>query len=263
MAQDIVSEIKRDYVHALIRGGKRYDGRAFDEFRPVRIEPRVVGQAEGSCRVRIGDTEVIVGVKVQPGTPYPDQPASGVMMTSAELIPMAAPDFEAGPPRGPAIELARVVDRGIRETETIDMDKLCITPEEAVWMCFIDIHVIDYDGNLFDASSLAAMAALLTAKVPAKRYGKGEDFPLPVRHTPISVTAVKVGGGIVFDPSLIEDKVGSPRLTVATDENGLIRAMQKGMAGGFTKEEVVSVIKTARVKGNDLREQLMIAVGSK
>ena len=92
------------------------------------------------------------------GEPYPDTPESGVMTTAAEMIPMASPDFEAGPPRENAIELSRVVDRGIRESEVIEVEKLCIVPDEKIWMIFIDIHIIDYDGNLFDTASLAALS---------------------------------------------------------------------------------------------------------
>ncbi len=71
------------------------------------------------------------------GEPYSDSPESGVMTTAAELIPLASPDFESGPPRENAIELARVVDRGIRESEVIELDKLCIEPWEKVWIVFI------------------------------------------------------------------------------------------------------------------------------
>ena len=45
-----------------------------------------------------------------------------------ELVPFASPMFESGPPREDAIELARVVDRGIRHSEIVDKKKLCITP---------------------------------------------------------------------------------------------------------------------------------------
>jgi exosome complex component RRP42 len=211
--------------------------------------------------VRIGDTEVVCGVKLQPGTPYPDTPNLGTMTTSAELVPIASPDFETGPPRAESIELARVVDRGIRETDMIDMEKLCITPGEKIWMTYIDIHVIDYDGNLMDASSLAAMAALLNARVPAKKFNVGEDTPLPIVHYPVTCTAIKLGGPIVFDPGLLEDKVGHPRLTVSHDEHDAIRAMQKGLRGGFTVDEVKSIIATAKVKGREIRAELLKATG--
>jgi exosome complex component RRP42 len=261
MSDDIVSDIKRDYVNTLAKQGQRYDGRAFDEYRPIRIETGIITRAEGSSRVRIGDTEVVAGIKIAPGEPYPDTPNSGVMTTSAELVPIASPDFETGPPRAESIELARVVDRGIRETDTIDLEALCVTPGEKIWMCFIDLHIIDYDGNLMDAASLAAMAALLTAKVPGTRYKLGEDKPLPINHYPVTCTAIKLGEAIVFDPGLIEDKVGRPRLTVSHDENGDIRAMQKGLKGGFTLDEVKSIIATAKAKSAEIRSQLMEVTG--
>lgn len=165
----ITPSIKRDYLSKLAEQGKRADGRTFNEFRKIEIETGLISKAEGSARVKIGNTQVVAGIKILIGTPYPDTPDSGVMTTAAELIPMASPDFEAGPPREKAIELARVVDRGIRESKIIEVDKLCLEPGEAIWMVFIDIHIIDFDGNLFDASSLAALAALHNAVIPIER----------------------------------------------------------------------------------------------
>ncbi|RLF35035.1 MAG: RNA-binding protein, partial [Thermoplasmata archaeon] len=174
---------------------------------------------------------------------------------SAELIPLASPDFEAGPPDKDAIELARVVDRGIRESNVIDLEKLCIEPGEKVWIVFVDIHVLDYDGNLFDASSWASLAALCTATVPAERFGLGENFPLPVNYEmPVSCTFAKFNKAIVLDPCLEEELIAEARLTVTTDKNGDIRAMQKGLGGSFTIDEVKKIIKTSIVKGAEVRK---------
>ncbi|MBN2065270.1 MAG: exosome complex protein Rrp42 [Candidatus Thermoplasmatota archaeon] len=257
----ITATIKQDYLVKLAQKGKRADGRAFDEYRNIKIEPGIISKAEGSARVTLGNTQVIAGIKMDVGEPYPDSPDSGVMSTAAELIPLASPDFEAGPPRENAIELARVVDRGIRESGVIDVEKLCIEPGEKVWIVFIDIHIIDYDGNLFDAASLAALAALLTTKVPAERFELGEDYPLPLREPPISCTSVKFNGVVVMDPSLDEEDIAEARLTVATDTNGDIRAMQKGLNGSFTKEEIQKVIKASTDNGKKLREQLNRNIG--
>jgi exosome complex component RRP42 len=257
----ITPSIKRDYIEKLAEKGKRADDRKFDEYRNIEIETNVVQKAEGSARVRIGNTQVIAGIKLDVGEPYPDTPDSGVMTTAAELIPLASPDFEAGPPREDAIELARVVDRGIRESEVIDLEKLCIEPEEKVWIVFIDIHIIDHDGNLFDAASLASLAALMTAKVPAERFELGEDFPLPMKEPPVSCTSVKYNGAVVMDPILDEEQIAEVRLTVATDEKGDIRAMQKGLNGSFTTDEIKKVIKASIDNGKKLREQLHKSVG--
>ena len=257
----IVPSIKRDYLTKLAKNGKREDGRAFDAFRNIEIETGIVSKAEGSARVKIGNTQVLTGIKMDIGEPYPDTPETGVMTTAAELIPLASPDFEAGPPREDAIELARVVDRGIRESELIEVDKLCIEPEEKVWMVFIDIHILDYDGNLFDAASLASLAALMTTKVPAKRHDLGEDYPLPIKEPPISCTSVKFDDVVVMDPSLDEEEIAEVRLTVATDKNEDIRAMQKGLNGSFTRDEIKKVIKASIDNGKKIREQLYKSIG--
>lgn len=257
----LTANIKRDYIEKLAEQGKREDGRKFDDFRKIEIEINVASKAEGSARVKIGNTQVIAGIKMNVGEPYPDTPNSGVMSTAAELIPLASPDFEAGPPRENAIELARVVDRGIRESEVIELDKLCIEPGEKIWIAFIDIHIIDYDGNLFDAASLASLAALMTTTVPAERFELGKDFPLPMREPPISCTSAKFNNVVVIDPSLNENEIAEARLTVATDSKGDIRAMQKGLNGSFTVEETKKVIKASIINGNKIREQLYKCVG--
>jgi exosome complex component RRP42 len=257
----LVPIIKRDYICKLAQQGKRIDGRRFDEYRKIVIETNVINKAEGSAKVKIGNTQVLAGIKMDVGEPYSDSPELGVLTTAAELIPLASPDFEAGPPQEDAIELARVVDRGVRESEVVELEKLCIEPGEKVWIVFIDLHILDYDGNLFDTASLAALAALSTTTVPAKRLDLGEDYPLPLREPPISCTSVKFDNVVVLDPSLDEEEIADARLTVATDKNGDIRAMQKGLSGSFTKEEIQKVIKASIDNGREIRKQLMKSIG--
>ena len=297
----IVPIIKRDYITNLGTQGKRIDGRNFDHYRKIEIETNVVNKAEGSARVKIGNTQVLCGIKMDIGEPFPDTPTTGVMSTAAEFVPLASPDFESGPPREDAIELARVVDRGVRESQVIQLEKLCITPGEKVWLVFIDIHILDYDGNLFDAASLAALAALSTTKVPVSRFLKDlteqdriswqerlldlytipkvdevafgmdeanknsnpiKDFSLPMTEPPISCTAVKINDFILFDPCFDEEVIADVRLTVATDHNGDIRAMQKGLSGSFSKEEIQKVIKGALDNGKEIRKMLKDIVSS-
>ncbi len=276
----ILPSIKREYLIKLAREGKRIDGRAFDEYRKIEIEPGIISKAEGSAKVKIGNTQVLAGVKMDIGDPYPDIPEEGVMTTAAELIPLASPDFEAGPPREDAVELARVVDRGIRESEVVQVDKLCIEPREKVWMIFVDIHILDHDGNLFDAASLAALTALYNTLVPIERLRPTleklqenhpiiqkyleehpKDYKLPLKDPPISCTSVKYNGIVAMDPSLDEEETAEARLTVATDKNGDVRAMQKGLNGTFTNEEVKKVIKASIDNGKKIRELLYKNVG--
>jgi len=254
MSEQVISEIKRDHIMNLLKNGKREDGRKADDIRDITISTGCIESADGSARVKLGKTEVIAGVKIIPGAPFGDTPDSGVLTMGAELIPMAHPSFESGPPGEDAIELARVVDRGIRESGMIDVKALCITAGEEVWMCFIDIYALDYDGNLFDAANLAAVSALRTAIIPAEQYGKGENKPLPVTCTPISVTSVKIGNHLILDPNFDEEMISSARVTVTTDDDGNFRAMQKGGRGSITRSELSLCLDRAVEKGKAIRK---------
>ena len=130
-----------NYVRKLIEEGMRIDERKFEQFREIKIETNVIKKAEGSARVLLGNTHVLVGVKMSVNVPFPDTPDEGVLIVNAELVPVASPTFDPGPPDEDSIELARVVDRGIRESKCIDLEKLCIEKGKKAWNVNIDIHV--------------------------------------------------------------------------------------------------------------------------
>ena len=104
----------------------------------------------------------MAGVKMSVGEPFRDVPDEGVLVVNTEFNPVASPEFDPGPPRAESIEVSRVTDRGIRESKCIELEKLCITAGEEVWVVNVDINVLDHDGNLIDAAALGAIAALAT-----------------------------------------------------------------------------------------------------
>ena len=254
----ITPSIKRDYLANLAIKGKRADGRELNEYRNIELETNIISKAEGSARVKIGNTQVVVGIKMDVGEPYPDSPESGVMTTAAELIPLASPDFEAGPPRENAIELARVVDRGVRESETVDVKKLCIQEGKKVYMVFCDIYPLEFDGNLLDAASMAANAALNSARYEEHKWEDGEAVPtgnkvaLPIQNMAVECTVSKIGESLVIDPHIREEFVQDCRITMAIDEKGNLTAMQKGGgAGPITLEQIDSAITMALDRAKD------------
>ena len=251
----------RNTIHNLLSKGKRLSARPLDGFRNVVVEYDVTRNAEGSARVKIGDTEVMAGVKLEVGTPYPDTPDQGGIMVNVELLPLSNPEFEPGPPGIDAIELSRVTDRGIRESKAIDVKKLCIAPGEKAWTVIIDVVTINYDGNLFDAIALAAMAALKDTKFPEYKdgtidYKKKTDKSLPLEKTPIAVTVYKYGDALLIDPDFDEDKAYDSRLSVAVMENGELCSLQKGGAGAISVDGVNDMIQLAIKKSGELRKHL-------
>jgi exosome complex component RRP42 len=250
----VLSEIKRNYILKKLKEGKRGDGRSPESFREISITTNYVPRSAGSAYVKLGRTKVVAGIKIESGEPFPDTPNQGVLTTNVELLPMAFPTFEAGPPNEGSIEIARVVDRGIRESKMIDLESLVIEPAKKVWIVFADIDVIDFDGNLIDACTLAVVSALKSAVVPGSTEG-GKDFALPVRSLPISVTMVKIGDELVADPDLEEEQLSTARITVTTTADEHIRAMQKGDTGYFTLDEIRKAIKLSSDIGRQIREK--------
>ncbi len=257
--------VVRDHIRSLAENGAREDGRDFLECRkPIKIEYGVSPKsADGSARVTIGDTEVVAGVKLDVGEPFSDTPDEGVLMVGAELLPLSNPEFESGPPNINSIELARIIDRGIRESKCIDFSKLCIKKGEKVWMAYVDIYPINDSGNLFDAASLAAIAALKDAKFPeydAKNdivnYEKRTNKGLPLTKLPILVTVFKIRKRYLLDPTSNEVDSLDARLSVATIDNDVICAMQKGGDEALTLEDIDSMVDIATKHASNLRKLL-------
>lgn len=252
--QRIVSKLKRSSIVSLIKKGLRVDGRKLDEYREITVIPNYISKAEGSAYAKIGGTLVIAGLKVGIGTPYPDMPNSGVITINAEFVPFASPTFEPGPPDENAIELARVIDRSIRELHVIDLEKLAVMPGEKVYILWLDIYVFDHDGNLLDTSMLAAITTLLSARIPkavVKENGKVEldknvREQLPITNKVVTVSVGKVDDKFIVDPSIDEEQVLDCKLAVSISEDGKIAGMQKMGSGTFTIEEVFEAVKLAK-----------------
>jgi len=259
----IIDELKKMQILELLEQGKRVDGRALDDLREISIETNAIPKANGSARVRLGETEVICGVKIQPDRPFPDMGDKGIFICTAELLPLSHPTVETGPPGPDVIELARVVDRGIRESHMIDVSQLVIEQNKSVVGVFADNVVVDYDGNLFDACSYAATAALLSSKSPkwiwvddAPTLVEGEDIPVPISTIPVSITMGKIGNHIIVDPNGDEWASMDARITITTDSNGNICALQKGGSDGFTLEEINRCGDISVKVGTKIREKL-------
>ncbi len=258
-----VTRLEQKAVVDLIVKGRRIDNRGQLDYRPLTIMPGMIEKANGSAQVYLGKTKVLAGVKIQPGQPFEDTPNEGILTVNAEFVPLASPSFEAGPPDENSIELARVVDRGIRESKAIDLKRLCIQPGKKVFVVFIDVYVLDHDGNLIDASAIAALSALLNAKMRAFEVKDGElqykdeIVQLPMQNYPVPTSSAKINGTIVLDPCLEEEQVMSCRLTITTGNNDVICAMQKGGLGTLTPDEIKQTVSTSISKSRELRATLL------
>ncbi|MGC8537870.1 MAG: exosome complex protein Rrp42 [Candidatus Micrarchaeia archaeon] len=252
---DIISNLMGGYIKDTLEKGGRLDSRGPYSFREINVETGIISHAEGSAQVDIGATKVLAGVKLMVEDPMPDTPGQGNLMMNAELLPLAYADYETGPPSPESVELARVVDRGIRAGNSIDLLDLALE-DGKVWSVFVDLYVLNYGGNLFDASGLAAMAALANTKMPKYENGavirEERSKKLKIDNIVTYTTFGKVSDHLLLDMNINEEDIASARLTIATDDDQ-IRAMQKGMNGSFTGKEIEELIDISFEKHKDLK----------
>ena len=258
----IVEHLRKQQMWEAISKGKRLDGRNLDDIRPLEIELDIIKKANGSAKVKLGNSEVIAGVKIETGEPFEGLENKGALIVSAEVLPTASPYIEPGPPDEETVELARVVDRGIRESEMIDLDKLVLVPGKIVYTIFVDCSIINADGNLFDATSYAVVSALASSKIPifemqdGKVVHTGNSQDPPVTTIPVSITAIRIGEAVILDPTSEEEACMNARITITTNSNGDYTAIQKGSTGAFTVEQIKKAAETARIKGEEVRAKL-------
>jgi len=258
----IVEQLRKQQMLEALSRGKRLDGRNFESYRNFEIEVGIIDKANGSAKVKLGNTEVLAGVKVETGEPFEGLENKGALIMSAEVLPTASSHVEPGPPDEEAIELSRVVDRGVRESKMLDLDKLALIPGKIVYTIFVDCSIINSDGNLLDATSYAVVAALLTCKLPIfevqndKVVDTGKIMPPPITTIPISVTAVRIGDSVLLDPTMEEEACMDARLTITSASDGSLVAVQKGYTGPFTIGQILRSVEIARIKGEEIRSTI-------
>ena len=259
----VISTIEKNYILSNLKKGERIDGRDLWDYRDWTVKSDVIASAEGSSEVTLGKTKVITGLKYEVGAPFPDLPNEGVCTFMAELLPLASPLFERGPPDEQSIELARVVDRGIRHADCVQTKKLCIKEKEAVYILFVDIYVINYSGNLIDAGGISSLTTLISSNIPEGKWvdgnvewtGKYLTGETIVNELPMVVTYGKIGDIIFLDPSLPEELVCDGKISISTTEDK-ITSIQKSGSATFTTEEINMLAEKSLEIGNKVKKEL-------
>lgn len=166
----------------------RADGRGPADLRPISFQLGVQKWAEGSCRVRFGDTEVLCAATIVDRVP-PHLRGKGTGWVTAEysMLPRATAertDRESvrGKIGGRTHEIQRLIGRSLRGV--VDLTKL---GERTIT---VDCDVLQADGGTRTASITGGYVALAAALIT---YGLE-------RHLVAKVAAVSVGlvGGLAL-----------------------------------------------------------------
>jgi len=260
--------LKIKQVKKLFKEGQRISERGFMDYRNIDIKTNVVEKAFGSAMAKIGDTVVVAGVNVELGIPFADSPDKGILIVEGEVLPTASFSAEAGPPNEYEIELSRVVDRGIRESEMLHLDDFVVKEGEIVYKFFIDFNIINDDGNLIDTANLAAVTAIATSTIPDIKYVREnidkinniniKDAPresIKIHDLPIAVTVGLIDGKFIVDPDSAEEVASDTLITITHTYKGEICSIQL-LKGSLSYEQVFEAIDIAYKKNIELRSYL-------
>jgi ribonuclease PH len=200
----------------------RMDGRGPSDLRPVTFTLGVQKWAEGSCRIRVGDTEVLCAATISDRVP-PHLRGKGTGWITAEysMLPRATAertDRESvrGKIGGRTHEIQRLIGRSLRDA--VDLTRL---GERTIT---IDCDVLQADGGTRTASITGGYVALAAALIT---YGME-------RHLVGAVAAVSVGlvGGVaLLDLDYSEDSKADVDFNVVGTEAGAYVELQ-GTAEG-------------------------------
>ncbi|XP_052793294.1 exosome complex component RRP45-like isoform X3 [Mya arenaria] len=222
------------------------------------------GIERGCCQVEIGDTRVMTQVSCQVVEPKQARPADGILFINVELSPMACPSFEPGRLSDFGVEINRLLERCLKESRCIDTESLCIVAGEKVWELRADVHVLNHDGNLVDACSIAAIAALAHFRRPDVTVSGDEitihpaserdPVPLSVHHMPICVSFAffEQGKFLLVDPVDREEKVMDGRMVIGMNKHREICTLQITGQMLLLKDQVlrcsnIAVVKVAEI----------------
>ncbi len=267
----VIPKLKQDVMRKMIEQGVRIDNRGLNDYRTLDIRVNVVRTADGSSLVSLGNTKVMAGVKVEVGKPFEDTPDEGALIVNLEIAPTASPDVEPGPPDENAIEIARVVDRAIRHSGFLDFKSLSIVTGKHAWFLWVDIYVLNHDGNLVDASTIAAVTALMNTALPKVeldpagnilRIDRSVRSPLKLNtdKLPLTITHVKIGNFLLVDPTREEEDL-SDGVYIMGIAGGNVVAIQK-VTGAFTRDEIRNIISNSINQYMKLRGAVMNAMAN-
>lgn len=270
----------------------RLDGRTPENARTIEISlnrsmnvlssssSKRVPRPRSEATVTLGETKVLCVTTANITSPYADRPNEGSINFSVS-IPVGLnkslfSDVSDNREREKEVELCRLLERSLRDSEALDTESLCVIAGLKVWSIQCDVKVIDVGGgNLADAVSLAVIGSLRAFRKPevtisrelpstqgssdqAKAFqtvillhseDEREPLPLALHHSPITVTLgifkgiIEEGNGSatvnVLDPTLQEEAALDGTLTFSINAQKEICSIMKPGGCGLSTAEII------------------------
>lgn len=230
-----------EYYKRFLRYQIRPDGRHLAAVRDVRIMRNVLKDAAvGSAIVTAGHSRFLAGVTAEIAPPHPVAPTSGRIVVSVEFPQSCGVHASFREVGQDASSLAARTSVSLctifSNPEVIDLSQFCIRKGNAIWMLYVNVICLEYDGNAIDWALCSVTAALENTILPSIEWDSKYQWwricngemdrelsgelkeellwrgrPVELVGRPSSVTLSKVLENYwLVDPTLDECQLGDP-----------------------------------------------------
>ncbi|CAM6087804.1 unnamed protein product [Calypogeia fissa] len=155
------------YIERYLDASVRPDGRPLGRARPTEISLGQVPTTDGSALVKLGNTTMLAGVKLEVFVPGTETPDEGRIAVDFQMPPICSPHIRPGRPVEAVSVINEQLSNALASSEFVNLRELSITNGKAAWLACLDIYCLDSDGSLVDAALLACVAAFADLQIPA------------------------------------------------------------------------------------------------
>lgn len=205
----------------MLISGIRPDGRDPLQPRPLKID-----FSDGACIIKLGNTIVscrVLKKQVLADENHPNQGFFSIGLASTHKIES---NFRA--------ETLNAVRDMFKMNNALDLESLVIQIGKLVWELRCEIVILENDGGLFEAMTIAVACGILATKLPSTRG----DKPVTLHHIPIPITFAFIDQRTKFvDPTVLEALSCDGFLTIFANAQGEVCSIRKN--GGVTLPSTV------------------------
>jgi exosome complex RNA-binding protein Rrp42 (RNase PH superfamily) len=154
-------------------------------------------------------------------------------------------------------------------SSSFDLKQLCIVKGKHCWALYVDVLILESDGNTLDAAVMTARAALSSTKLPGvsvEEDAEAESIELSsdpndsksidCSNLPLTITLCQIDSTAYFvDPTKSEETCARAILTVAVNPSGTISFMHKSAGGSIEASILADMIGVAQSTASTLFSQ--------
>jgi polyribonucleotide nucleotidyltransferase len=229
--------VKKLVRNSILRDGKRADGRAVDELRPITCDVGILPRTHGTGLFQRGETQVLSVVTLGPMSAQQKLDTLSPDETKRFMHHYNFPPFSVGEVRRLGGTNRREIGHGALGERALE----AVIPGEDEFPYTIRLvsEVLGSNGSTSQASICAAVLALMDAGVPIKEPVAGVAMGL--------VTGENDEYKILTDIAGIEDALGDMDFKVAGTTSGINAVQADFKIHGLTMPMIEEIIERARV----------------